>query len=327
MKVNSKKGKLHPCQICFKNFVCPYKLSRHMVTHSGIRPYKCTLCSKTFTQNGHLKVHEQRCRQSNVISHNIQGEMTNTSPLQDKCTENLIDCTDFTVDATGQQPESHYTSVGHYSFIDADLSYCSEPIDTEWLAVPEVVGLKEENNESEDKQTENCNEATDDFSSSFPSELALEINKLVQSQNMAAPPLSPEFEGNAHYVEVPCQSTAISDCNELLCDELVSSVVENQMHSDNYLCKPLTVFECDKCTAGFKSENDLKQHICSTNAQPVMTESAQKNRCDFCFKCFVSPSKLQRHYVVHTGQRPYMCDICGKTFTQAGHVRTHRMTH
>ncbi|XP_035530622.1 zinc finger protein 770-like [Morone saxatilis] len=331
--VTCKKRKCHTCRICFKNFLSPYKLSRHLVTHSGIRPYKCTLCSRTFTQRGHLKIHEYKCRQSNRMSHYVQGEMLNPNHLQVQCIENLTDCTDFSVGATTEQPESHYTTVGHYSFTDGDLSYFSEARDTEWLAVPEV-GLQEKRNESEEKQREKCNEAldncdqaTDHHSYSFPSELTFEINKLVQNQNMAAPPLSHHHEGRAHNIVLPCQPkgvTAISDRNRLLSDKCVSSVVEIQMQADNYWCEPLIVFECDKCSASFTSENDLKLHICSTKVQPKTTPN---NRCDICFKDFVSPSKLKRHYFIHTGQRPFRCDICGKTFTQSAHVRTHRLTH
>ncbi|XP_042356816.1 zinc finger protein Xfin-like [Plectropomus leopardus] len=317
--ITFKKRKLHTCRICFKNFAAPYKLSRHMVTHSGIRPYKCTVCSRTYTQRGHLKDHELKCRQGNRTSDGIQGEMMKTNQLRDKCLKNILD---FNVDAAREQPETHHTSVGRYSLADGDLSFCSEAARAEWLDAPEA-----EKTELEKMQRDNCNQATDNYSYSFPSELAFEINKL-QKQNMAASHLSHQFEGSAHNVALtrePKGVMAISDNNQLPSDDFLTSVVENQMQPDNSWCEPLTLFECDKCAESFNSENDLKRHICSSNTQPKMT--AQKNCCNICSKHFVTPSKLKRHFLIHTGQRPFRCDICGKTFTQSAHVRTHRLIH
>ncbi|XP_069008601.1 zinc finger protein 585A [Embiotoca jacksoni] len=319
-----EKTKRHICRICSKNFTSPYKLSRHLVTHSGIRPYRCALCDKAFTQKGHLKVHEQRCRQSNRSSDCIQSEVMHSHQLRDECSENLTDRTDFNVNATTEQQETQHTGVGHYPCIDTDLVYGSEAIDTEWLAVTDV-GLKEENFESEEKQRENCNLATDYDSYSFSSELAFEINNIVQNQNMATPLVPHQHEGDARNEEISRQP--ISESNQVFSGEFESSVVDNQMQPNDYWCEPLTVLECDKCTTSFESELDLKQHICSTHDQFRTTESAHKNHCDICFKTFVSPSKLKRHYLVHTGQRPFRCGICGKAFTQSAHVRTHQLTH
>ncbi|XP_040054742.2 uncharacterized protein LOC120832506 [Gasterosteus aculeatus] len=321
LKTNSKR-KVHSCRICFRSFAFPYKLSRHLATHSGTRPYKCTLCRNTFTQLGHLKVHEQRCGQGDRVSHCIEGEVVTTNHLQDECLDDLTDCADFNADATSVGP----------SFADIGSTYFSEAEHTEWLAVPE--GLQKEKNELEKKMRDDCGQATcsydqdeDHYNYSFPSELSVEIDKLVQNHNRAAPLFS-QYKSNAYNVKVTCPPKgimAVSDGNKLLKDRCVTSSVENQMQPENSWCEPLNGFEYDTRSASHESEDDLEQYL--TNVHRKTKESVRENRCDICFKLFVSPSKLRRHFLIHTGLRPFRCDICGKTFTQSAHVRTHQLTH
>ncbi|XP_075387186.1 zinc finger protein 770 [Tenrec ecaudatus] len=50
-------------------------------------------------------------------------------------------------------------------------------------------------------------------------------------------------------------------------------------------------------------------------------------QCSVCSKSFRSPSKLERHYLIHAGQKPFECTVCGKTFRQAPHWKRHQLTH
>ncbi|XP_043209984.1 histone-lysine N-methyltransferase PRDM9-like isoform X2 [Amphibalanus amphitrite] len=50
-------------------------------------------------------------------------------------------------------------------------------------------------------------------------------------------------------------------------------------------------------------------------------------RCDVCGKTFSQQVGLTAHRRVHTGQSPYKCDICGKAFTRSGTLTMHRRVH
>ena len=47
------------------------------------------------------------------------------------------------------------------------------------------------------------------------------------------------------------------------------------------------------------------------------------NQCGVCFKNFGSAFNLRRHSVVHTKEKPYVCNYCAKGFTQVDTLKSH----
>ncbi len=49
--------------------------------------------------------------------------------------------------------------------------------------------------------------------------------------------------------------------------------------------------------------------------------------CDVCKKRFQHSGNLKKHKRTHTGDKPYECDVCKKKFVESGHLKIHKRTH
>ncbi|KAK8396819.1 hypothetical protein O3P69_005055 [Scylla paramamosain] len=86
-------------------------------------------------------------------------------------------------------------------------------------------------------------------------------------------------------------------------------------------------FACPVCQEVLPSQHDFTQHIRKHNHVVEGENGTKMYCCGICQKQLSSNSSLDRHMLVHSGERPFRCHICGTHFTTNGNMHRHIRGH
>ena len=80
------------------------------------------------------------------------------------------------------------------------------------------------------------------------------------------------------------------------------------------------IFVCSVCDKYCDSPSRVKRHF--------MTHSGVRPfSCSQCFRSFQQGYHLKRHLLVHSAEKPFHCDVCWKSFARSDHFKLHSRRH
>ncbi|GFY41391.1 hypothetical protein TNIN_486811 [Trichonephila inaurata madagascariensis] len=97
--------------------------------------------------------------------------------------------------------------------------------------------------------------------------------------------------------------------------------------------RPFTCTVCHKGSTSIYTRNSTANlHFPSLKDSAQVSVSTDRNtklsyQCHLCSYSASYYSHLERHFRIHTGERPFKCTMCEKSFTQKCHLKGHLFVH
>lgn len=90
------------------------------------------------------------------------------------------------------------------------------------------------------------------------------------------------------------------------------------------------VYTCRQCEEFFETLSQLFLHARRSHVDPKKPKRNPANfkfHCDQCNYMTNNGGTMEHHKRAHTGEKPFVCDVCNKRFAQKANMKTHRNRH
>ncbi|XP_023182432.1 endothelial zinc finger protein induced by tumor necrosis factor alpha-like [Xiphophorus maculatus] len=315
------------CAVCGKTFVCRSRLKTHEAIHSGVKPFRCDLCPKAYMRSNDLQHHTNVAhssgaapplRPASLLCHLCGKEFKCRSQLavhfQTHTGERPHLC-----DICGRKFARQYQLKRHKVLLHPSRSTAepSPPPD----AVPDPAfscGVCGRRLKSEMQLTEHARIHVGDnlhrcsvCLRGFQRPGYLRQHHLRVHLRAAAG----DAPGGSRRRGASPSSFPCTACGKTF--RFRSLLASHALvHGD------VRPFACDFCSRSFRRLSHLKRHRRAVHADGA--RPPQSFVCHICGKDKKCRSQLARHVVIHTGERPFACDLCPARFNRRGNLQQHQ---
>ncbi|XP_057680425.1 zinc finger protein 616-like [Corythoichthys intestinalis] len=302
------------CHVCGKIFRCRSALRTHEVIHLGIKPHRCDLCPKAYMRANDLEHHRATVhgddgeaegaprRPGSLLCHFCGKELKFRSQLA----AHLLTHTDerpHLCDVCGRKFSRRHQMERH-KLLHVDggappCEVCGKRLKTEALLAAHL------RLHSADEPFR-CGRCPRRFAG--PARLERHVSRVHPGESGGA--ASPRAGRARPPKAFPCATCG----KEFKFPSLLST--HAAVHSEE---RP---HACDFCPRRFRRTGHLKRHrrvVHLDGARPP-----QNFVCHVCGEDKKCRSQLARHVIIHTGERPFACDLCSARFNRRGNLRQHR---
>lgn len=261
--------KPYRCALCNKSFPRPGALRRHKKIHGSERPHACRLCGKTFLERSGLKTHSK--------SHDGEGRQ---SPARTEGGTEEGTKVSHSCKVCGESFNRKGSLRNHVKIHSSACGICGDA-----LSPPDILAEHLRLHRDAGNICHICGKAYQNIDTHMRRHTGVKPFTCATCGKSYPRPGALRRHKRVHTGERP--------------------------------------YVCEFCGKTFMDNGALVMHIRNHTGE----KPAQRVSCDTCGKSLASAQVLEVHKRIHTGEKPFQCRVCGKAFRQVGGLNAHTLTH